>query len=111
MKTPTPVKRGKSIFPRKCWAISPYRVEHASEDDGKKNQLSLLHLLASNVLSLFGDGAFHQQHQNHEDHSQDGAQPKDIEVCERRRLLLAKVVERLEAQQSRSGRIAGALQE
>ena len=54
-------------------------------------------LMRRDVLALLGHRALHQQHQNDECHRQDGAQPEDVEVGQRRGLLLAEVVERLDS--------------
>ena len=63
------------------------------------------------MLALLGDRALHQQYQNNKRRRQDGAHPEDIEEGERRGLLLAEVVERLDRQLLRAGRVAGPLLE
>ena len=58
------------------------------------------------MFALFGDGAFHEEHEWDKQHCQDGGEPEDVEVGERGGLLLAKIIERLQGQLLRSGRVA-----
>ena len=50
------------------------------------------------MLSFLSYRALHQQHKQDESRRHDGAQPEDIEEGQRRGLLLAQVVERLDRQ-------------
>ena len=43
------------------------------------------------MLALLGHRALHEQHQKNQPHAQDGEQPEDIEIGERRSLLLAEI--------------------
>ena len=54
---------------------------------------------------------FMRRHQEDEPQGQDGEQPEDVEVGQRRRLLLAEVRERLPGHLLRRGRVAGLLEE
>ena len=71
----------------------------------------MLTSLAPDPGALLRDGAFHQQHNEHKCHHDNGQHPEHIEVGERRCLLLAQVRERLQGQLLRGDRIAGLLQE
>src|ERR1700733_5941486 len=71
----------------------------------------VLTLFASNPSAFLCDGAFHQQHNEHKRGHDNGQHTEDIEVGERRCLLLAQVCERLQGQLLRGDRIAGLLQE
>src|SRR5262249_47744270 len=68
-------------------------------------------LFRSDVGALLGHRALHEQHQNDEYHPQGGAQPEDVEVGQRRGLLLAEVGEHLYGPQLRPGRVPRLLKE
>src|SRR4051812_44341659 len=68
-------------------------------------------LLAPDQFPLLGHGSLHQEDKQHQSHAQDGEQPEDVEVGERRGLLLAEVVQRLERHLLRPGRVARLLHE
>ena len=63
------------------------------------------------MLPLLGHRALHEQHERDQGQRQDGEQPEVVEVGQRRRLLLAEVVQRLQGHLLRRGRVARLLEE
>src|SRR5215468_1899199 len=68
-------------------------------------------LFRPNMGALFSYRAFHEQHQERHHQRQDGRHPEDVEVGQRRRLLLAEFRESLYGHLLRPGRIPGLLVE
>src|SRR6516164_1802245 len=63
-------------------------------------------LLRADVGALLGYRAFHQQYQDDEGHTHDGRHPEDVEVGQRRPLLLAQSVEGQHGLLMRPSRVA-----
>jgi hypothetical protein len=78
------------------------RVAHARSRANRK-----FNSLAADGRAFFGDGTLHQQDAKRHRERHDGEEPKTIEICQRRCLLVAQVLQRLPRQLLRSSRTSG----
>jgi hypothetical protein len=62
-------------------------------------------LLRADVLALLGHRALHEEDERDQSKREDAEEPEIVEVCQRSRLLLNQVLERLQGQLLRRGRV------